>query len=82
MDFIIQTVNILADLLVILIFIRVIFSWFNMNDGWLVSFVIEATNPILKPIQAAMPRTGFIDFSPMIAFVIIELARNIINMAL
>ncbi|MBU0981762.1 YggT family protein [Patescibacteria group bacterium] len=79
MDFIIQTVNILADILIVFIFIRVIFSWFGLQPGWLTKVIFETTNPILKPIQKALPNTGMIDFSPMVAFFIIQLVRSLIN---
>lgn len=78
MIFIVQTLNILADILITLIFARVIFSWFQMH-GWLANFLVSATEPILGPIKKLMPRTGMIDFSPIIAYILIEVIRTIVN---
>ncbi|MEK7145653.1 MAG: YggT family protein [Patescibacteria group bacterium] len=79
MDFVLQTLNILADLLLLLLFIRVIFSWFNVRSGAIVKFIYELTETFLAPIRRLLPSTGFLDLSPLIAFFIIELLRGLIN---
>jgi len=79
MDFLKQTINVLADILVALIFIRIILSWFNTDrSSFLMRFLHESTEPILKPIRRALPRTGMFDLSPIIAFLLIELSRSIL----
>ena len=57
-----------------LIFMRIVLSWIAQGqDSRIQRFLIECTEPILKPIRNALPRTGFIDFSPLIALFLIEL---------
>ncbi|MFC1655291.1 YggT family protein [Patescibacteria group bacterium] len=78
--FIIQFVNIFADLLVAAIFIRVIMSWIRPtgNRGKFFSFVFEITEPVLSFFRRIIPRLGMFDISPIIAFLVIDFARAII----
>lgn len=69
MDLLINFVEILREILIILLFVRVIMSWF----GWRNSFIYDITDIFLKPIQSFMPTVGgVIDFSPMVAYLLIE----------
>jgi YggT family protein len=79
MDFFRQTINILADLLITLIFLRVILSWFIRERNRFMDFLNEATEPILGPIRRAMPRLGMLDLSPIVAFFLIEMIRSLLN---
>jgi len=64
-----------------LIVVRVLMSWFvqNPNQNRLTRFIHETTEPILKPLRRALPRLGMLDLSPIIAILLIEVARNLIN---
>lgn len=81
MFFLYQTINILADLLSVLILIRVLMSWFVPNPyGHPVSrFIHETTEPILSPIRRALPRLGMIDLSPLVCLLLIEVVRSLLN---
>lgn len=80
MGFLIQTVNVLADLLITLIFIRVILSWFVRTDrNALVNLLNQLTEPILAPIRRALPHIAGWDLSPIIAYFLIQFGRNILN---
>ena len=39
----------------------------------------QFTEPILGPIRRVMPRMGMLDFSPMIAIVILVVLREVVN---
>ncbi len=80
--FIKQTLNILFDLLSMLILLRVILSWFRHDAGGLVRLLYQATEPILAPIRRVIPALGMIDISPLVAMLIIEVARTLINSTL
>jgi YggT family protein len=82
MEFFRQTLNILADLLITLIFARVVFSWFGMTRSRIGSFLNNLSDPLLEPIRRLLPNTGMLDFSPIVLFFLIELIRNIINNSL
>lgn len=43
------------------------------------NFLYQTTEPILGPIRRATPQLGMLDISPIIAFFLIEIARNLLN---
>ncbi len=59
------------------IFIRIILSWFPLKPEGVMrrinDVLITITEPVLGPIRRALPRTGFIDLSPLIAALAIEI---------
>ncbi len=80
--FIYRTVNIIADILVFLIFLRVVLSWFRHEAYGLTNLLNQITEPLLKPIRRLLPGMGMLDLSPMITIFAIEISRNIINASL
>lgn len=80
--FIYRTVNITADILIFLIFLRVVLSWFQHGASGLNNFLHQTTEPILKPIRRLLPGMGMLDISPMVAIFAIEILRSIINNSL
>ncbi len=56
----------------LLIFIRIVFSWIMVGySNRLMRLVVNATEPLLKPLRHTVPRVGNFDISPIIAFLII-----------
>lgn len=79
--FLANFIDIFAQLLIIAIFARVIISWFipsGSSRGGISQFINDITEPILGPIRKIMPRTGMLDLSPIIAFLLIEFFRYLI----
>ena len=89
----ILAIDLFANLLILLIFVRAILSWFPepRNDGPLRQLYFFAltlahtmTDPITGPIRnliAKSPLGGpgmMLDFSPIIAFLLIGFARDIL----
>ncbi len=84
-----RLINLIFDLLLLLIIIRVLLSWIRPDPyNQLVRFIYEATEPILAPIRNGISvlipayRNMPVDFSPIIAIVLLKLLRNIIIMLL
>ncbi|MGH2491393.1 MAG: YggT family protein [Candidatus Limnocylindria bacterium] len=76
-------VNVLAQALVLAIFVRVIMSWVPMRLPFgLNELVWNVTEPVLAPIRRYMPMAGAIDFSPFIALLLIQIIASIILRAL
>ena len=80
MAVVLNFIYLLALVLWFLILARVIISWTNpRGGGGLVAFIYQATEPILAPIRRVLPPTGGIDWSPLIAIlllgVILRIAR-------
>lgn len=67
----------------LLIFIRIIFSWGQVGRGnRVMRFLASATDPLLVPLRRMIPPLGFIDISPIVAFILIWLFQGAIAMTL
>ena len=68
MSIIAQLVNFLVYAMVIVIFIRVVFTWVSRDLGnpiYRIAFLL--TEPLLRPVRNLLPGGGIgLDFSPMI----------------
>lgn len=72
-------INITAQALVLVIFVRVIMSWVPMRLPFgLNELVWNVTEPVLAPIRRYMPMAGGFDFSPFIALLLIQIIASII----
>ena len=71
--------KLLSTLLWVLILARVIISWTNPHGGGtLVAFVYQVTEPILAPIRRVLPPTSGIDWSPLIAMLILGAISRVV----
>jgi YggT family protein len=72
----------LLSLYLIVLIVRAVFSWIptSGSNGWnsVRSFVYSVTEPVLAPVRQVMPRTGFIDLSFLVVFIIIEVIHSAI----
>ena len=72
----------LLSLYLIVLIVRAVFSWIPVSgsSGWnsVRSFVYTLTEPVLAPVRQLMPRTGFIDLSFLVVFIIIEVVHGAI----
>lgn len=72
-------INITAQALVLVIFVRVIMSWVPMRLPFgLNELVWNVTEPVLAPIRRYMPMAGGFDFSPFIALLLVQIIASII----
>ena len=54
------------------IFVRAILSWFQLDPrSPLIQALDSITEPILEPIRRVMPRIAMIDFSPLVAILLL-----------
>jgi len=64
---------------------RVIISWLPIpKENQLINILYQITEPILAPIRSALERSAFgrnmmMDFSPVVAFLLISLVRSIFS---
>lgn len=66
-------VNVFFGALTLAIFARVILSWVPTRLPWgLNDFVLSVTEPILGPIRRLLPVAAGMDFSPLIALIVIQ----------
>jgi len=64
----------LLSIYLLLIFARVVFSWGQISyRNRIMRFLIDTTEPLLGPLRRSLPPLGWIDISPIVAFIIIRL---------
>jgi YggT family protein len=55
---------------------RVLLSWFQVDpNNPIVQALYSLTEPVLAPIRRLMPPAGPMDFSPIVAFILIRVAQ-------
>jgi YggT family protein len=73
----VHLLDVLLDMLFIIILFRAILSWFHPDPASpLFQLVILYSDPVLAPIQRIMPSTYGIDFSPLIAILILRFVQS------
>jgi YggT family protein len=75
---IITIINIVSQLLVLLVFISVILSYFMDPYHPIRRGVDNIVQPMLAPIRRVVPTLGMLDFSPLVLILLIQLVKNLI----
>ncbi len=74
MTFLFNFLEFLCQALTFVILARVVLSWFSPKPTNIVANVLfQITEPILAPIRRIIPTAGRLDFSPLIAVVLLQL---------
>lgn len=72
LDFFISFIGFLCYLLIIVIIARSVMSWFSPRPtNVLAVYLYKVTEPLLMPLRRILPRTRMVDFSPLIALLIL-----------
>ncbi|MDQ1489592.1 MAG: YggT family protein [Actinomycetota bacterium] len=62
----------LLNLYFIILFARVILSWFPLQPGTalasIASIIYQITEPVMGPVRRIIPTVGMIDISPIVVF--------------
>ncbi len=72
----------ISQLLVILVVVSVILSYFLDPYHPIRRSIDSVVEPLLAPIRRVVPLIGFLDLSPLILIILIQLLSNIIISAL
>lgn len=80
MEYVIVFVQIFFELLTLSIIVRILLSWFRpmKGHGRLTRFIIDITQPILNMAAKITPRVGMFDFSPIVAYIGLQLIERLI----
>ena len=77
---IVKLLNVLIEILIILVVIHAIGSWFpqirNSKFYWYIDFIVE---PLLRPIRNVIKPVNGIDFSPLILIFILVIIQRILR---
>ena len=77
-NLIILFINALSQLLVLLVIVSVILSYF-MDPYHPVRRAIDSVvEPLLSPIRRVVPLIGMLDFSPLILIILVQVVSNLI----
>jgi YggT family protein len=68
----------LLSILILLIFIRFLASWFVFTRKTFLAFVMRVTDPIMLPVQRLIPPVGMFDLSAMIVLIVIGLLQSVV----
>lgn len=72
-------IQMLVTLFWFLLIARVVLSWTNpIGGGGLTAFIYQATEPILAPIRRLLPPTSGVDWSPLIAMLLLGVILRVI----
>jgi YggT family protein len=76
-------VQLLFDLYIIVLLARVLLSWVQVDPrNLIVNLIHQLTEPLLAPIRRLLPQSGALDFSPMVALIVVWVAEQIVLMLL
>jgi YggT family protein len=79
MAFLVYLIDLVFTLLTLAILARVLLSWVNPDPYHpIVRALYQITEPILEPIRRYLPRTGMIDFSPLVAIILLQLIQQLL----
>ena len=69
--------NLLLQILLIAIFVRVLLTWLPIDQSnRIVRILFDVTEPVLAPFRRVIPRIGMFDLSPIAAMLIIQLIQQ------
>jgi YggT family protein len=76
---IIGLVQLLFELYIIILLARVLLSWVQVDPrNPIVNLINQLTEPLLAPIRRLLPQSGGMDFSPMVAFIVVWIAEQVV----
>jgi YggT family protein len=71
------------QILMLLIFARAIFSWFDPGfTSQIGRIIFQITEPIIAPIRQVLPPMGMLDLSVLVALLLLMILQRLISTAL
>lgn len=77
--FLIQLIDVIANLLTILVFVWAILSWFMSPFHPVREALDRIVGPMLAPIRRVVPLLGTIDISPIIFMILVQFLANVLT---
>ena len=69
--------SLLFTVVYFVLIIRIILSWVNADPyNEIVQIIYRISEPVLKPFRRLPLQMGGVDFSPIIAFIVLSVLRN------
>lgn len=77
-DFFVSFIRIFFDLLGFAIIARILLSWMPGGAARLRMILNDITEPVLAPFQRLVPRIGMLDFSPIVAILVLDIIKGML----
>lgn len=77
-DILILFINAISQLLVLLVIVSIILSYFMDPYHPIRRAIDSVVEPMLAPIRRIVPLVGMLDFSPLVLIILIQLLSNIL----
>ena len=75
-----KVLHLLIELLIIIVVIHAIGSWFpQIRESRFYYFIDRMVDPLLEPIRRVVPTVGGVDISPMILILILLLIERLLR---
>ena len=79
MEFLLNIIRYLCELLTLVIIARVIISWFSPSPTNRLAIILyQVTEPFLAPLRRIIPRVGMFDFTPFVAIILLQLLARLL----
>ena len=79
MGFLFDFIELLCEVLSLAIIARVILSWFSPRPTNRLAIILyQVTEPLLAPLRRIIPRAGMLDFTPLVAIILLQLIARLI----
>ncbi|MFZ5649771.1 MAG: YggT family protein [Bacillota bacterium] len=79
MGLIITVIEVAFEVYMALMFVRILLSWVKHNPYQpVIKFIYEITEPVLGFFRRIIPPLGVVDLSPIAAFFVMGLVKNLI----
>lgn len=77
---VIRLILLLITVYQVILFLRVMLTWFRIDPytNPFARILYTLTEPLLEPIRAILPSTGMIDFSPLVAFLVLAVIERVL----
>ncbi len=79
MFFVAEFIHVVAQILILLVIVSAILSWFMSPFHPVRQAIDRIVDPLLWPIRRVVPTAGGFDFSPLILIVLIELIDQVLT---
>jgi len=77
--FLFYFIRLLCEVLTLAIIFRAILSWFSPRPTNILAVILyRVTEPLLAPLRRIIPRIGMIDFTPMVAIILLQLIKYLL----
>lgn len=74
-----QILNIIFQVYTLMLFARILGSWVpQLSEYKFMQFIAYYTDPYLNLFRRFIPPLGMIDFSPIVAFICLNLLQNVV----